>query len=143
MTCAHEGLAQVGAFRTVARQTQVHTKGFFDVSLVRRRWCFRLCWGNMHNAQSKGRAWDVDHLGRDTSRISTRFFCVKNMSRCVKYQGPGEGVGVGFCHSCHIVKMRQKHPCLLEYARGPHHNVHTDTSLVLDHTYQRGPSVIK
>jgi len=30
---------------------------------------------------------------------------------------------------------------LLEYARNPRHNVQTDTSLVLDHTYQWGPSV--
>jgi len=43
-------------------------------------------------------------------RISTQFFvCVKNMSQCVKYQEPGEGVGVGFCHSCHSLKILQKH----------------------------------
>jgi len=78
------------------------------------------------------------------NRISTRFFfCVKNMSRCVKYQESGEGVGVGFCHSCHGVKMHQKHLGFLEYTgtRGPSHNVQTDTSLVSDHTYQWGPSV--
>jgi len=60
------------------------------------------------------------------------------MSRCVKFQEPEEGVGVGFCHSCEGVKMRQKHLGVLEYTgtRGPPHNVQTDTSLVSDHTYQ-------
>ena len=57
---------------------------------------------------------------RDTNRISTRFFFgVKNMSRCVKYQKLGQGVGVSFCNSCHSVKMRQKHLDLLESSRGP------------------------
>ena len=65
------------------------------------------------------------------------------MLRCVNYYEPGEGVSVGFCHSCHSVKMRQKHPGLFEYARVPPHNVQTDTSLVLDHTCQWGPSVSK
>jgi len=63
------------------------------------------------------------------------------MSRCVQYQEPGEGVDVSFCHSCHGVKMRQKHLGFLECTRGPPHNVQTDTSLVSDHTYQWGPSV--
>jgi len=58
---------------------------------------------------------------------------LKNKSRCVKYQ---EGVGVGFCHCCHCVKMRQKQLGLLEYTRGPPNNVQRDTSLVSDHTYQ-------
>jgi len=59
-----------------------------------------------------------------------------DMSRCVKYKKPREGVGVGFCHSCHTrtvrihqywfdktkqhtlsVKMRQKHLVFLEYPR--------------------------
>ena len=82
---------------------------------------------------------------RDTNRISTRFFFgVKNMSRCVKsrYQEPGQGVGVGFCHSCHSVKMRQKHLGLLESSRGPPHHDQTDTCLVSDHTYQWEPFVI-
>jgi len=47
----------------------------------------------------------------DTHRISTVSF--------LKYQEPGEGVGVGFCHSCHSVKMRQKHLGFLEYTRNP------------------------
>ena len=60
---------------------------------------------------------------RHTNWMSTRFFvCVKNMSkkemsRCVNYQESGEGVGVGFCHSCHGVKMREKHLGFLEYTR--------------------------
>jgi len=67
-------------------------------------------------------------FNRDTNRISTLFFfCVKNMSRCVKYQKPGQGVGVGFCHSCHSVKMLQKHLGLLESSRGPPDNFQTDT----------------
>jgi len=75
---------------------------------------------------------------RDTNRISTRFFvCVKNMSRCVKYQEPWESVGVSFCHSCHSVKTRQKHLVFLESTRDPSHNFQTNT----DHTYQWGPSV--
>ena len=72
-----------------------------------------------------------------------RFFCVKNMSRYVKYQKPGQGVGVGFCHSCHSVKMRQKHLVLLESSRGPPDHVQTDTCLVSDQTYRWGPFVIK
>ena len=83
-------------------------------------------------------------ITRDTNQISTHFFlCVKNMSRCVKYQEPGEGFSVGFWHSCHVVKMprRQKQLGFLEYTRGPPHNVQTDTSLVSDHTYQWGSSV--
>ena len=63
------------------------------------------------------------------------------MSRCVKYQEPGEGVSVGFCQSCHGVKMRQKHLGFLEYTRGPPPNVQTNTSLVSDHTYQWRTSV--
>jgi len=63
------------------------------------------------------------------------FLCVKNMSRCVKYQKLGQGVNAGFCHSCHSVKMRQKHLGLLESSRGPPHHVQTDTCLVSDHTY--------
>ena len=71
---------------------------------------------------------------RDTNRISTRFFFgVQNMSRCVKYQKPGQAVGVGFCHSCHSVKMRPKHLGLLESSRGPPDHVQTDTDLVSDH----------
>ena len=67
---------------------------------------------------------------------------IKNkMSRCVKYQELGAGVGVGFCHSCHSVKMRQKTLDFLEHTWGPSHNVQTNTSLVSDHTYQWGPSV--
>ena len=106
----------------------------------------------MHSPRSSGQERDQNsfidsffpslQICRDANRISTRFFfVVKNMSRCVKYQGPGGGVGVGFCHRYHSVKMRQKHQGLLEYARGPTHNVQTDTSLVLDYTYQWGPSV--
>ena len=64
------------------------------------------------------------------------------MSRCFKYQKSGQGVGVGFCHSCHSVKMRQKHLGLLESSRGPPHHVQTDTCLVSDHTYRWGPFVI-
>ena len=70
------------------------------------------------------------------------FVCVKNMSRCVKYHKPGQGVGVGFCHSCHSVKMRQKHLGLLESSRGPPDHVQTDTCLVSDHTYRWGPFVL-
>ena len=78
---------------------------------------------------------------RDANRISTRFFVVvKNMSRCVKYQEPGEGFSVGFGHSCHSVNLRQNLG-FLEYTRCPPHNVQTDTSLVSDHTFQWGPSV--
>jgi len=80
---------------------------------------------------------------RDTHRISTRFFfCVKNMSRCVKYHKPGQGVGVGFCHICHSVIMRQKHLDLLESSRGPPDHAQIDTCLVSDHTYRWGPFVI-
>jgi len=64
------------------------------------------------------------------------------MSRCVKYQKPGQGVGVGFCHSCHSVKMRQKHLSLLESSRGPPDHVQIDTCLVSDHTYRWGPFVL-
>jgi len=71
-----------------------------------------------------------------------KFFGVKNMSRCVKYQESRQGVGVGFCHCCHSVKMNQKHLDLLEYSRGPPHHVQTDTCLVSHHTYQWGPFVI-
>ena len=80
---------------------------------------------------------------RDTPQISTLFFCVKNMSRCVKYHKQGQGVGVGFCHICHSVKMRQKHLDLLESSRGPPDHVQIDTCLVSDHTYRWGPFVIK
>ena len=81
--------------------------------------------------------------GRDTNRISTRFFlCVQNMSRCVKNQKPGQSVGVSFCHSCHSVKKRQKHLGLLESSRGPPHHVQTHTCLVSDHTYRWGPAEI-
>ena len=59
----------------------------------------------------------------------------------IKYQEPGEGVSVGFCHSCHGVKMRQKHLDFFEYTQGPPYNVQTYTSLVSDHTYQWGPSI--
>ena len=64
------------------------------------------------------------------------------MSRCVKYHKPGQGVGVGFCHICHSVKMRQKHLGLLESSRGPPDYVQIDTCLVSDHTYRWGPFVI-
>jgi len=53
-----------------------------------------------------------------------------------------EKSSVGFCHSCHSVKMRPKRLGMLEYTRGPSQNVQTDTSLVSDHAYQWGPSVI-
>ena len=65
----------------------------------------------------------------------------RNTQPHLKYQEPGKGVGVDFCHSCHSVKMRQKHLSFLEYTRGPLYNVKTDTSLVSDHTYQWRPSV--
>jgi len=55
---------------------------------------------------------------------------------------PGQGVDVGFCHSCQSGKMRQKHLGLLESSRGPPHHVQTDTRLVSDHTYRWGPFVI-
>jgi len=68
------------------------------------------------------------------------------MSRCVKkerkYQEPGQGVGVGFCHSCHSVKMRKKHLDLLESSRGPPHHIQTNTWIVSDHTYRWGSFVI-
>ena len=69
------------------------------------------------------------------------------MSRCVKYHNnsnhkPGQGVGVGFFHICHSVKMRQKHLGLRESSRGPPDHVQTDTCLVSDHTYRWGPFVI-
>jgi len=44
-------------------------------------------------------------------------FFVKNISRFVKYQEPGEGVCVSFCHICHNVKMRQKQTGFLKYTR--------------------------
>jgi len=36
--------------------------------------------------------------------------CVRsrNTQPHLKYQEPGQGVGVGFCHSCHSVKMRTR-----------------------------------
>ena len=42
-----------------------------------------------------------------------------NMSPCLKYQEPGEGVGVGFSHSCHSVKRSQNHFGFLEYMQDP------------------------
>ena len=58
--------------------------------------------------------------------------CVRsrNAQPHLKYQEPGQGVGVGFCHSCHSVEMRQKHLGFLEFSRGPPHHVQTDTCLI-------------
>jgi len=75
----------------------------------------------------------IARFTKDTHRISTRFFFgVKNMSRCIKYHKPGQGVGVGFCHICHSVKICQKHLGLLESSRGPPDHVQIDTCLVSD-----------
>ena len=88
--------------------------------------------------------FDIRPICRDTHRISTRFFFVpKTCHDALSTKNkPGQGVGVGFCHICHSVKMRQKHLGLLESSRGPPDHVQIDTCLVSDHTYRWGPFVI-
>ena len=71
----------------------------------------------------------------------SNYFTVPWRNMRINYQEPGEGVDMWCCHSCHGVKMRQKHLGFLEYTQGPLHNVQTYTSLVSDHRYQWGPSV--
>ena len=80
---------------------------------------------------------------RDTNRISTRFFVCQRTCHDALSTKNREKVSVSVFFTVVTVKMRQKHPGWVEYARGPPHNVQTDTSLVWDHTYQWGPSVSK
>jgi len=72
------------------------------------------------------------------------FFCVKNMSRCVKYQEPGEDVGIGFCHSCHSVKNpRHKqhlgwegtHPTMSQQTRVLSRTTHTNGDPLSSHDF--------
>jgi len=72
------------------------------------------------------------------------FLC--NMSLCVKYQEPGQGVGVGFCNSCESVKMRffwaAKNTWVFWSPRGVHPSMSKQTRVLSQITHTNGDPLL-
>jgi len=106
------------------------------------------CWPrkNTHSQADREVSACFDRSGLWKLEIRTVFppcfFLVSKHVTMRSVPKTGTGVDVGFCHSCHSVKMLQKHLGLLESSRGPPHHVQTDTCLVSIHTHRWGPFVL-